>query len=62
MNHYQKPPQHQSRNSVYRQALERLDRALKKNTPSNECEKIDKLRWALFGELPEDGKKSGTTT
>ena len=45
------------RNLVYDQAFARLDAALAKNTRSrvNDIEKIDRLRRAVFGELPEDG-------
>jgi hypothetical protein len=42
------------RNAAYRQAFERLDAVLAKNTRGNDDEKIDRLRRALFGELPED--------
>jgi hypothetical protein len=45
------------RNAAYDQAFARLDAALVKNTRSrsNDIEKIDRLRRAVFGELPEDG-------
>ena len=43
------------RNPTYGQAFAHLDAALAKNTHSNDIEKIDRLRRALFGELPEDG-------
>jgi hypothetical protein len=43
------------RNAVYGQAFERLDQALAKNTRSrsHDIEKIDRLRLAVFGCLPE---------
>jgi hypothetical protein len=49
MNHRQKPRQCRRSNPAYRQALERLDRALSENTPSNDLEKIDAVRRILFG-------------
>jgi len=44
-------------NTVYDRALARLDAALAKNARSRvtDIEKIDRLRRAVFGELPEDG-------
>jgi len=35
--------------SAYRQAFERLDRALSENSLSNDLEKIDEVRRTLFG-------------
>jgi len=55
LNHFQKKPHLNVRNPTYRQVFARLDAALAKNTHSNDIEKIDRLRRALFGELPEDG-------
>jgi hypothetical protein len=45
------------RNAAYGQAFARLDAALAENASSrsNDIEKIDRLRRAVFGELPEDG-------
>ncbi len=45
------------RNAAYLQAFARLDAALAENTRSrlNDIEKIDRLRRAVFGELPGDG-------
>jgi hypothetical protein len=41
-----------------RQAFARLDKMLAKSTLSD-VEKIDRLRRAVFGELPEDGRSGG---
>jgi hypothetical protein len=49
MNHRPKPQPCRRSNPAYRQALERLDRALSENTPSNDLEKIDAVRRILFG-------------
>jgi hypothetical protein len=49
MNHRQKPRQCHRPHPAYRQALERLNRALSENTPSNDLEKIDAVRRILFG-------------
>jgi len=42
------------RNPAYRQAFENLDIALSKNTPSNDIEKINRLRIAVFGDAVLD--------
>jgi hypothetical protein len=57
MNHRQKFPQCRARN--YRQAFEKLDRALKKNTSSNNNAKINLTRLALFGVADEPEQSSG---
>ncbi len=54
MNHFQKKLNLNVRNPTYGQAFAHLDAALAKNAHSNDIEKIDRLRRALFGELPED--------
>jgi hypothetical protein len=54
MSRRQKTPQLRIKNPAYRQAFERLDIALSKNSSSNDIEKIDTLRRLVFGELPED--------
>jgi len=56
MNHRQKLPQRLPKN--YRQAFEKLDFALEKNTPSNNFEKIQRMRRALFGDV-DKLEKSG---
>jgi hypothetical protein len=43
------PPQSRRPNPAYRQALERLNRALSENTLSDDLEKIDAVRRILFG-------------
>lgn len=47
---------------AYRSALERLDAALATNSRSrsNDAEKIDRLRLAVFGCLPGQGGNPGT--
>jgi len=55
MNRFQKHRHFNVRNPTYGQAFARLDATLAKNIRSNGIEKIDRLRRALFGELPEDG-------
>jgi hypothetical protein len=55
MTRQHKQPPMTVRNPTYGQAFAHLDAALAKNTRSNDIEKIDRLRRALFGELPEDG-------
>lgn len=47
--HRQKAPQCRRLSAPYHQAFERLDKALAENTPSNDIEKIDKIRRLLFG-------------
>ena len=46
-----------ARNVAYLQAFARMDAALANNARSRvtDIEKIDRLRRAVFGELPEDG-------
>ena len=58
MNRFQKKLNLNVRNPTYGQAFAHLDAALAKNTHSNDIEKIDRLRRALFGELPEDNPSS----
>jgi len=54
MNRFQKKLNLNVRNPTYGQAFAHLDAALAKNTRSNDIEKINRLRRAVFGELPED--------
>jgi hypothetical protein len=57
MTHNGKIARQTVRNAAYGQAFARLDAALAENTRSrsNDIEKINRLRRAVFGELPEDG-------
>ena len=52
MNRRQKSLQHRFKDPPYRQAFERLEKALAENTRSNDIEKIDRLRLTLFGCAP----------
>jgi hypothetical protein len=51
MNRHQKPPQPRCTNPAYRQAFERLDKALEENTPSDNYEKIRLMRQAAFADV-----------
>jgi hypothetical protein len=53
MNRRQKLPRHRPQNPAYRQAFERLDEALEENTQSDNTEKIQMLRLAMFGDVDE---------
>jgi hypothetical protein len=55
MTHNGKTPRRIVRNAAYLQAFARLDAALAKNARSrvNDIEKIDRLRLAVFGCLPD---------
>ena len=57
MTHNGKTTRPTVRNAVYDEAFAHLDAALAINTRSrvSDIEKIDRLRRAVFGELPEDG-------
>ena len=58
MNRQQKHPQLAVRNAAYREALQRLDEALERNSRSFTAEtinlKLQQIRRRLFGVLPED--------
>jgi len=59
MNRHQKHTQHRTKTPAYRQAFERLDEALEENTQSDNSEKIQLMRLALFGDvvkLQQSGK------
>ena len=47
----QRSPQHRPKNPAYRQAFERLDAALEENTPSDNYEKIRRMRLAYFADV-----------
>jgi hypothetical protein len=51
MNSRQKPPPLRPKNPAYRQAFERLDAALEKNTTLDNYEKIRRMRLALFADV-----------
>ena len=51
MNRRNKPPQHRTKAPAYRQAFERLDAALEKNTTLDNYEKIRRMRLALFADV-----------
>jgi hypothetical protein len=51
MNRRQKSPPPRIKTPAYRQAFERLDAALEKNTLSDNYEKIRLMRIALFGDV-----------
>jgi hypothetical protein len=57
MNHRQRFPQRLPEN--YRQALEKLDRALEEDTPADQAAKILWRRRILFGEV-DKLEQSGT--
>jgi hypothetical protein len=56
MNRFQKKLNLNVRNPTYRQVFARLDAFLAKKARNalSDVEKIDRLRRAVFGELPED--------
>jgi len=58
MNGRKKLPTTQTKTPAYRQAFARLDAALGENkrSRSNELEKINRLRLAVFGSLTESAK------
>jgi hypothetical protein len=51
MSRQQKSPPRRPKPPAYRQAFERLDAALDRNSGSNAGERIDMARRALFGDL-----------
>lgn len=51
MNRHPKSPPPRLKNPAYRQAFERLDAALEKNTPHDNSHKIRLLRMAMFGDV-----------
>ena len=53
MNRRRKPPQPRCKNPAYRQAFERLDKALEENTPFDNTEKIRLIRQAAFADVDE---------
>jgi hypothetical protein len=59
MNHRQKSPPRRPPSPAYRQAFERLDAALAKNSRLGEDEKIQMARIALFGEEAVGGIRPG---
>jgi hypothetical protein len=60
MNDRQKKSQKKRHNPAYRQAFERLDAALDKNTESSFGDRIQVIRRLMFGDLPEDQKPMST--
>jgi hypothetical protein len=52
MNRRHQPPPRRLQNPAYRPAFERLDAALAKNFRSDDIEKIQRARLALFGSAP----------
>ena len=59
MNRHEKIARRTVRNPAYRQAIERLDAALEKNTGSSNAEIIKLLRQTAFADVDEL-EKSGT--
>ena len=53
MNHNQKPPQLRIQNPAYRQAFERLDAALEKNTVHDNTRRIRLMRRIYFKDVDE---------
>ena len=51
MNRRHKSPPRRSQAPAYRQAFERLDAALEKNTPWDNSEKVRLMRLALFADI-----------
>jgi hypothetical protein len=51
MNRHHKQPQMTVRNPTYRQAFQRLDESLVVNAQSDNFEKIQLMRLALFGDV-----------
>ena len=51
MTHHGKSTRPVARNAAYRQAFERLDAALEKNTPWDNSEKIRLMRLAAFADV-----------
>jgi hypothetical protein len=51
MNRHQKPPPARLKNPAYRPAFERLDAALEENPPTNNREKIRRMREAHFADV-----------
>jgi hypothetical protein len=60
MNRHQKHPHLIVRNPAYRQAFERLDEALEKNTQPENSEKIQLLGRLMFGDLWHEHKQTRT--
>ena len=59
MNHRQKSPSRRLKSPAYRAVVERLDAALEENTPSDNYEKIRRMRLAYFADV-DALEKSGT--
>jgi tetrahydromethanopterin S-methyltransferase subunit G len=59
MNRHQKPPRPVIRDLAYRQALQRLDESLEKNSGFSNAEVIKLLRQTAFADVDEL-EKSGT--
>jgi hypothetical protein len=59
MNHRQISQSHRLKSPAYRPAFERLDAALEENTPSDNYEKIRRMRLAYFADVDEL-QKSGS--
>lgn len=58
MNRYPKHPRPFVHSPNYREAFQRLDESLARNCTDSNLEKIDRLRRAVFGELPEDNSST----
>ena len=58
MNRRQKPPQYRIQAPAYHQAFELLDAALEENSPSDNYEKIRRMRLAYFADV-DAFEKSG---
>ena len=58
MNPRRQPPPHRAVSRAYRQAFERLDAALEKNTRSDNSEMIQRMRQAYFADV-DAYQKSG---